>query len=519
METRKITIDKTINRDEIKATMDFDKLINKYSTVSKFRSLTKKIIGGMIATTAIVATLILGEHFRKDSMVSFADKNKIGKEEITSGNTNENQSHQLAADTQNICFTRSEDAMRKSSSDNHTYHETRYNSLCEFYKTNALKSQLFTIMSSRDTAITGEQGTKLFIKANSFVDMMDKPVEGEIDIELKECYKLDDMLKENLTTLSDNKVLETGGMVYIGAKSNFKELKLKQFTDIEMANPLAEVMADTSMLLFYGKRNEQSYDINWTIDKFSRVPYPVATLTGGKSHNSTTIDYFANHFRFEKGRMIKCLKNKDSLNFSVSLDELKKVIGFSGGSLEGPGTALYEFIQLFNKNIPTVNSASWETGFQFKVFNEPVYRQYVKEYERYMKDSKIHKERQLYFHESKDNISYATITPRFYIGKIGWVNCDRFMQPTISVNTIQLKMNPDASENVKLILHPKIWPSIIKPTKLSESRLWVFPNIPVNQEVIIMGTILKDGQIYKSSNTIKVNKEEPIREIEYQPSL
>lgn len=518
METRKIIIDKTINPDEIKTTMDFDMLTSKYSRVSKYRSLTKKIGGGMVATTAIVAILIFGTHFRRGSMSSSSDNSKIEKEEITSDNGNESQSHQLVTDTQNTRFTRSGGIMEKYSSNNSTYNDCRYNSLCEFYKTNTLKPQLFTIISSRDTVITGEQGTKLYIEANSFVDLKDMKVEGEINIELKECYKVDDMLKENLTTLADNKVLESGGMVYIGAKSNSKELKLKAFTDIEMVNPQSEVTADTSMFLFYGKRNEQTYDINWTIDKFSRVPYPVATLIGGKFYNSKTIDYFADHFRFEKGRMIKCLKNKDSLDFSVSLDELKRVIGSSGNSLEGPGNALYEFIRLFEKNIPTVNSASWETGFQFKVFDEPVYIQYVKEYEKYMKDNNINKEKKLYFNGYKDNLSYAYKTPRFYIGKIGWINCDRFMQPTISVNTVQLKMN-SSSENVQLILHPNRRPSIIKATKASESELWVFPNIPVGQEVTIIGTILKEGKVCKASQVIKIKKEEPIHELEYQPSL
>ncbi len=123
--------------------------------------------------------------------------------------------------------------------------------------------QILMIDASRDTIIVGKEGTKLNIKANSFVQKgTDKMVKGAIAIELTEYYKLLDILMANLTTTSNGEQLETGGMLNLKASSNGNQVELKQNASIEISFPYKKKKED--MQLFSGEVNDEN--INWILE-------------------------------------------------------------------------------------------------------------------------------------------------------------------------------------------------------------------------------------------------------------
>jgi len=82
------------------------------------------------------------------------------------------------------------------------------------FSTQNLPTQVFEITNENDTFIIGKNGTKISIPKNSFVDKNGNAVTGKINFELKEALTLADMVMGNLTTLSNGKILQTGGMIY-----------------------------------------------------------------------------------------------------------------------------------------------------------------------------------------------------------------------------------------------------------------------------------------------------------------
>ena len=67
------------------------------------------------------------------------------------------------------------------------------NQMTEVYNQLSLKGELFTISTKSDTTIICLKGTRVFIELNSFSTNSDS-----ITIELKEVYKIGDMLLEGL---------------------------------------------------------------------------------------------------------------------------------------------------------------------------------------------------------------------------------------------------------------------------------------------------------------------------------
>jgi hypothetical protein len=122
-----------------------------------------------------------------------------------------------------------------------------------------LKSQLFSINCERDTVIKGEGGTILSIYKNSFVDKSGTPVKGSISFELKEALTTADILLAGLTTTSNGKPLETGGMIYINATANGEAVSIASDKYIGVSIPATSIRKD--MQIFTGVKD--STGINW----------------------------------------------------------------------------------------------------------------------------------------------------------------------------------------------------------------------------------------------------------------
>lgn len=123
--------------------------------------------------------------------------------------------------------------------------------------------QKLKVNTQKDTVLVLKEGTKLIIKANSFVDTEDNLINGTIDLNVTEYYKLSDMLLANLSTTSNGKQLETGGMLYVEAKKDEANLKLGENSSIEILFPT--VNKKEGMQLFSGEWKNDI--INWQLEK------------------------------------------------------------------------------------------------------------------------------------------------------------------------------------------------------------------------------------------------------------
>lgn len=132
----------------------------------------------------------------------------------------------------------------------------------DFFEKTEVKSQTFTITTDNgQSSITGEQGTKVTFPQNAFTTLDGTPVTGTVSIELKEIYDKSDMVLSDRPTMSDGRLLISGGEIFIGATANGQELRLDANTNIlvELAPTTA---VDTTMGLFTGSVDDSVF--NWT---------------------------------------------------------------------------------------------------------------------------------------------------------------------------------------------------------------------------------------------------------------
>ncbi|MET3127044.1 hypothetical protein ABID42_002150 [Arcicella rosea] len=117
------------------------------------------------------------------------------------------------------------------------------------------------VNSAGDFSFTTKKGTT--IKANKYDFMLPNGdwVDYPVDIEIQELYTPADMILNRVSTVSNGKMLITGGQVNISVSKDGKPLVLNPYNNTFSINIPTPGYADPTMKVFYG--NEQS---NGTVD-------------------------------------------------------------------------------------------------------------------------------------------------------------------------------------------------------------------------------------------------------------
>ncbi len=136
----------------------------------------------------------------------------------------------------------------------------------------------FIIDNAHDTLLHCVQGTVVRMPANALETADGKKPEGHVKITVKECYNLTDILANKLGTTCDGKLIESAGMVDIKATANGEELKVKEGMTYDIAMP--DNGSGDGYQVFYGERDEAGV-MDWEVDSASKVTSSVAASTAG----------------------------------------------------------------------------------------------------------------------------------------------------------------------------------------------------------------------------------------------
>ncbi len=116
--------------------------------------------------------------------------------------------------------------------------QRRAAALDSLFARGAKEEQTFQVDTDLDTVLTGAQGTRIWIPAAAFVDSVTgQPVTGPVEFQVKEFLTLADMVLNNLSTTSGDRLLETAGMVKLTATQNGRPLRLLPGTELTVALP------------------------------------------------------------------------------------------------------------------------------------------------------------------------------------------------------------------------------------------------------------------------------------------
>lgn len=119
--------------------------------------------------------------------------------------------------------------------------------------------QEFQITNMGDT-IVGKKGTVIIIDSNTF-NIDTTKFNNNIVLKLNEYYSLRDLILNNLTTVSNEKLLETNGMINL--KFYFNNSLIVPEKDYKILFP--KNYRNEQMFLFKGEENKVDKTINWVL--------------------------------------------------------------------------------------------------------------------------------------------------------------------------------------------------------------------------------------------------------------
>jgi hypothetical protein len=142
--------------------------------------------------------------------------------------------------------------------------EERTSSSSSFNPLKALPIQKYEVTAEKGALLETQEGILVSIPSHAFVDQNGAPVDGEVDIEIREALSAASIVKAGLSTWADDRLLETGGMFYIQATQNKVAVQINQDAEVLMEIPTDSIKE--GMMLFDGELLADS-SINWVNPK------------------------------------------------------------------------------------------------------------------------------------------------------------------------------------------------------------------------------------------------------------
>ena len=422
--------------------------------------------------------------------------------------------------------------------------------LKSFFKSNKKTPQIIEVNTEKDFTVTCKEGTTLTILAKSFVDAKTgKLARGKINLEVTEYYKLSEMLLGNLTTKSDDKQLETGGMLYLNANKKGQKLKLKTGRRIQMA---FNNKGKENMQLFSGEENSEG--VNWKLENQIQN-----NLTSIKTvaivdliEEDVTIDFrhieevpiYPGCENINNTERRQCMN--DAINKLVARKfnlEIAENLGLTGTqriysnfeidkdgnigkiNVRAPKKELGEEAIKVLELIPQLTPGR-QKGKLIKTTYNLVFT-IALEGETLNSNSSVTVKSDKKFTETfekrldsikSSNGLIGTISnndiERYAFGttQLGWINCDRFVRSKKQKVKFKLKIKDAQGANVKLIF--KSVSSILPSKKFADE--FDFGNIPIDEDVIVIAIKKNKDKLFLAKKETTTTKGNPNLDLDFK---
>lgn len=391
------------------------------------------------------------------------------------------------------------------------------------------------IDNTKDTLVLGPKGTGLFFEKGSFELPNGTIPKGKISIQLKECYSNSDIVRENLSTTSSGKLLETRGMINVLAFSDNQELKLKQGKKFIIHFPKDSSDRKKQMNLFYANNNGNDA-IDWKLDSVTLLKptaYMSGWMTTGYVGGDTSrtggfyfkgqkedgiYDYFYKKFDNSKLQATKedlqkkvyeaeFVVNKQGNITNIKITEVVyDTLGKRIPSKDKPDPYFYEYM----KQIPTLEPFYEDYGngdmrpFDANCSFYISMGLFPPDYRNNESYNKLFNQKYSSF-KSSTIVSMNDVELNYYIfssAKLGWINCDFYWEVKDEKIDYVVKADPQSKPNIKLVF--KEAKSIL--TGTLEGDKYVFKNVPINQDIKIVAITFKGSKPLLSVSLTKIDK-------------
>lgn len=139
-----------------------------------------------------------------------------------------------------------------------------YADISGFFAQRGANLQSFSVSPNGET-LTTSGGMELTIPSDAFVDSGGDPIQGNVDISVREAFSIEDMINTNLTTVGDgDRQLITGGMFDIDASASGSAVTLDGGINVRMPAETNTGPFTNQMTVWTADRDADADTMSWT---------------------------------------------------------------------------------------------------------------------------------------------------------------------------------------------------------------------------------------------------------------
>lgn len=405
---------------------------------------------------------------------------------------------------------------------------------------NALSSnttQTFTLDAQSNQLIVGNEGVQVSVPANSFVNANGEIETGSVTLNLKEALTFGSFHDYNLSTTSGSQLLETGGMVYLEATNeNGEPLSLRKGATVSMMLPTQQKQERMELFTSQDGSNwqqvgQQPARPSWSSSSLSYVEYggPVRPMW----------NFHPPRFAFDqeapqkpsKPRMPRKPHKPRKENYEVAPTFVNKLFWKSKNQqaeekyqrhlttyerkqkqyvkkLEDYHTQFEKYeakLESFDCDVEQYHQNRWEAYKNFKKTDK--YQKALKRYERHFnaqleKFQEDYEQWQCYreyrmieMGEKADKTGFTNQQAMnnyvYTLNKMGWINCDRFLNNPPNMLTNLKVADQDTSEEVVYLVFKDVRSMIGLRAVESDYTMY---NYPLNERAELFAYKVVEGK-------------------------
>jgi len=368
-------------------------------------------------------------------------------------------------------------------------------------------TQTATINPNRSNTILGKNGTLIVIPAHTLVLENNNPVFGEVEIELQEFFTKSEFVMNQLHTSSEGGLLESGGMIYINATSNGREVKVKNGKKVTIKLPAEELKND--MLVFNTEVDETTEELGLWIPGDSiktedfKLDLAVAdSILSLASRNSVDKDLRTKYIQF--------------LGDPGNEEELGIILG-NAIRAKDP-VRIDNLVHLFDVDF-LMGATSSDDEYVQKSMSVPIYKKKTQRQVRLTDESfdgyEFDRTSRVFYERNRDehNIDLMEADDSFegplsvqqYImqtAKLGWINCDRFRESNNLTNFVAY-FDPQNYASLQISLVFEDINSVLGGHMRSDGKV-TFDRVPQGEKALLFAYQIKDNKLMTSIKEVSI---------------
>lgn len=381
------------------------------------------------------------------------------------------------------------------------------NQYSEAFARNA--TQYFTVPAKKATIVTATGGLRITISPGALETEGGLPVNGKINVKVIELTNSFDLFKSNAATMSNGRILASGGSYYIGMESNGRKLRIKKGRAMQVDFPL---LAKDKMELFYGERNNEN-NMNWQPAGLGLKPQPEETVLFEYNGDANDFPLVKSNTIFGERKTYKTLK-EEVYYYSKKMTLAELVDTLNRYQPKVYIDTLYTWPKEL-KDLPAGTRV--DTNFLYSYYGPP--KQFMlKTY----KNLAGEKNEQVKNQAARDAAvekwqprSLAGQIQKYYmpssISALGWINCDRFYNPLEQTDMeVELPITLNNS-HIEFFLLFKSVSGLMNLRADTTGPKKIFRNLPQGEPVILLGFTKTNGQIYECREEFIIQKNKKLK--------